>query len=147
MTYDNVKHFYKVYISNYIRHGQSNMWGLIFRIHLHFYLMCNKSMSKIIKSMRKIIRSMREDLKSMRKIIKSMRKIIKSMRKVFQVNAQSFSSQCAKSTRENLKSMCKVIAHSLTIFQFLPVAYLGTINWLTGRTDWTGLTELTDGSG
>ena len=43
--------------------------GLIFRIHLHFYLMCNKSMSKIIKSMR-------EDLKSMRKI--------------FQVNARSF---------------------------------------------------------
>ena len=83
MTYDNVKHFFKVYISNYIRHGQSNMWGLIFRIHLHFYLMCNKSMSKIIKSMRKII-------KSMRKIIKSMREDLKSMRKVFQVNARSF---------------------------------------------------------
>ena len=30
--------------------------------------------------------------------------------------------------------MCKVIA---LIFHFLPVAYLGTINWLTGRTDWT----------
>ena len=90
MTYDNVKHFYKVYISNYIRHGQSNMWGLIFRIHLHFYLMCNKSMSKIIKSMHKIIKSMREDLKSMRKIIKSMREDLKWMRKVFQVNARSF---------------------------------------------------------
>ena len=25
MTYDNVKHFYKVYISKYIRHRQSNM--------------------------------------------------------------------------------------------------------------------------
>ena len=57
--------------------------GLIFRIHLHFYLMCNKSMSKIIKSMR-------EHLKSMRKIIKSMREDLKSVRKVFQVNARSF---------------------------------------------------------
>ena len=70
--------------------------------HLHFYLMRKviKSMSKIIKSMRKIINSMREDLKS--------------MRKVFQLNARSFSNQCARSTSENLKSMLKVIAQSLS---------------------------------
>ena len=58
-------------------------------------------MSKIIKSIRKIIKSMREDLKS--------------VRKVFQVNARSFSSQCALLTRENLKSTCKVIAQSLKL--------------------------------